>query len=84
MAQCGMSPYGRSERELRQRFIRTLSTQEDRLEVIVKEIDALTREADKLRQQVADRLYRLSYNADLQGAGSEPGPQPGPAITGAE
>ena len=38
--------------------------------------------AFELRQQVADRLFKLSYNADLQGAGS--GPRPSPAIPQAE
>ena len=63
-----------SERELRERFIRTFSTQEDRLEAIGKEIEALTREADRLRQQLADRLFKLSYSADLEGSGPDRAP----------
>ena len=62
-----------SERELRERFIRTFGTQEDRLEAIGKESDVLTRKADRLRQQVAGRLCKLSYYADLQGSGPGPG-----------
>jgi hypothetical protein len=57
-----------SEKELRERFVRTLGTQEDRLEAIEREIADQTREANRIRQQVADLLYRLSYKADLQGS----------------
>ena len=58
-----------SERELRERFIRTFGTQEDRIEAIGKEIEAATREAQKLRQQLADLLFKLSYDAVLEDSG---------------
>jgi hypothetical protein len=61
-----------SEKELRERFVRTLNTQEDRLEAIQKEIAKLTNESAKLRQQVADLLWRLSYTADLSGSAAAP------------
>jgi hypothetical protein len=61
-----------SEKELRERFVRTLNTQEDRLEGIEKEISSLTLERDRLRQQVADMLWRLAYQADLQSSSSTP------------
>jgi hypothetical protein len=57
-----------SEKELRERFVRTLSTQEDRLEAIDKEVGERTREANQIRQQIADLLWRLNYKADLQGS----------------
>jgi uncharacterized coiled-coil protein SlyX len=57
-----------SEKELRERFVRTFTTQEDRLEAIDKQIAACNLESDKLRQQVADLLSRLNYEADLQGS----------------
>jgi hypothetical protein len=57
-----------SEKELRERFVRTLSTQEDRLEQIEKEVAEGTRVANRIRQQIADLLWRLNYKADLQGS----------------
>ena len=57
-----------SEKELRERFVRTFTVQEDRLEAIEKQIAAATVEGDKLRQQVAGLLARLNYEADLQGS----------------
>ena len=53
---------------LRERFVRTFTVQEDRLEAIEKQIAAATVEGDKLRQQVAGLLARLNYEADLQGS----------------
>jgi hypothetical protein len=61
-----------SEKELRERFVRTFTTQEDRLEAVEKEINACRLEGDRLRQQVADLLLRLSYEADLQGSAPAP------------
>jgi hypothetical protein len=61
-----------SEKELRERFVRTFTSQEDRLEAIEKEIAALTIEGDELRQQAVDLLHRLSYEADLQGSAPAP------------
>ncbi|MFO0890757.1 MAG: hypothetical protein U0790_16630 [Isosphaeraceae bacterium] len=64
-----------SEKELRERFVRTLGTQEDRLEAIEKERATHERDGQGLRQRIAELLDRLSYAADLQGAG--PGPPAG-------
>jgi hypothetical protein len=57
-----------SEKELRERFVRTFNRQEDRLEAIGKEIASRSNEAARLRQQVADLLWSLSYTADLRGS----------------
>ncbi len=57
---------------MRERFVRTFTTQEDRLEAIDKQIAACYLESDKLRQQVADLLSRLNYEADLQGSAPAP------------
>jgi uncharacterized coiled-coil protein SlyX len=64
-----------SEKELRERFVRTFTTQEDRLEAIDKQIAASALESDKLRQQVAGLLSRLNYEADLQGSTALPSPR---------
>ena len=62
---------GRPRKSLRERFVRTFTTQEDRLEAIDKQIAACTEEIDRLRQQVASLLSRLNYEADLQGSAPE-------------
>jgi hypothetical protein len=54
-----------SEKELRERFVRTLNGQEDRLETIATEIAALTVERDRLRQEMADLIWKLNYATDL-------------------
>ena len=72
-----------SEKELRERFVGTFTTQEDRLEAIDKQIAASTLEIDKLRQQVAGLLSRLNYEADLQGS-APASPAPGRKKRGGE
>ena len=54
-----------SEKELRERFVRTLNGQEDRLEAIAAEVATLTLERDRLRQEMADVIWKLNYAADL-------------------
>ncbi len=54
-----------SEKELRERFIRTLNAQEDRLERIESEVAAQTAERDECRARVNDLLARLEYEADV-------------------
>jgi hypothetical protein len=54
-----------AEKELRERFVRTLNAQEDRLESIEQEIAAYTAERDRCRAQINDLLGRLEYDASL-------------------
>jgi hypothetical protein len=54
-----------SEKELRERFVRTLNLQEDRLEEIVKEVKAHTTARDKCRQKISDVLAKLEYEAKV-------------------
>ncbi len=55
-----------SEKELKERFVRTFTTQEDRLEDIDKQLAASTAAIDNLRSLVGSLLSRLNYQADLQ------------------
>jgi hypothetical protein len=50
-----------SEKELRERFVRTFGSQEDRLEQISAEIDARTAERDQARQRINQLLTGLEY-----------------------
>jgi hypothetical protein len=52
-----------SEKELRERYVRTLTGQEDRLEEIEKELRALTAERDGCREQIDGLLEKLEYEA---------------------
>jgi hypothetical protein len=52
-----------SEKELRERFVRTLNTQEDRLEEIAGEIKTRTAERDRGREQLDALLGSLEYEA---------------------
>ncbi len=54
-----------SEKDLRERFVRTLNTQEDRLEAIGKEIQQHTAERDECRQKINELLSKLEYEADV-------------------
>jgi hypothetical protein len=54
-----------AEKELRERFVRTLNGQEDRLEKIEKEIGEHTAERDRCRAQINELLGRLDYNASF-------------------
>src|SRR5207248_7013239 len=55
-----------SEKELRERFVRTLSAQEDRLEQLAAQEQALTAERDRSREQVRDALAGLEYDAPVR------------------
>ncbi|WP_165226631.1 hypothetical protein [Aquisphaera insulae] len=63
-----------SEKELRERFVKTFGAQEDRLEAIAAELKRLEAEAAKLRKQASDSLGALSFEADLGGDSPPPGP----------
>jgi hypothetical protein len=52
-----------SEKELRERFVRTFNTQEDRLEQIDKETREKTAERDRCREQINTLLAGLEYEA---------------------
>lgn len=52
-----------AEKELRERFVRTLGSQEDRLEAIRAEAEARTQEQEQLRRQIADQLGKLEFEA---------------------
>jgi hypothetical protein len=54
-----------SEKELRERFIRTLNQQEDRLEQIHSEIAAQTSERDQGRAKVHELIGTLDYEATI-------------------
>lgn len=50
-----------SEKELRERLVRTLTSQEDRLEAIDAESATWQMERDRLRAELSDRLGKLDY-----------------------
>ena len=50
-----------SEKELRERFVRTLTAQEDRLERIAEEITRRTAERDEAREKVSRLVGSLAY-----------------------
>ena len=52
-----------SEKDLRERYVRTLGTQEDRLEQIEKEIRDHTANRDRCREQINALLADLEYEA---------------------
>jgi chromosome segregation ATPase len=52
-----------AEKELRERFVRTLNSQEDRLEQIGQEIKEAEEARDRCRQQVEALLEKLEYDA---------------------
>ncbi len=54
-----------TEKELRERFVRTLNTQEDRLERIDEEIRAHTTTRDACHAAISELLGRLEYDAKL-------------------
>jgi hypothetical protein len=54
-----------SEKELRERFVRTLNAQEDRLEAIEKELRQRHDESDVCRQEIAALLSGLEYDAKV-------------------
>jgi hypothetical protein len=54
-----------SEKELRERFVRTLNTQEDRLEAIERELRQRQDEREKCREEIAALLAGLEYDAKV-------------------
>lgn len=56
-----------SEKELRERFVRTLHTQEDRLEQIDTEVGTCITERDRLRAQINSLLATLQYQGNTPG-----------------
>jgi predicted nucleic acid-binding Zn-ribbon protein len=52
-----------SEKELRERFVRALNSQEDRLEQIEKEVREQTTARDRCREQINAVLADLEYEA---------------------
>jgi hypothetical protein len=54
-----------SEKELRERFVRALNGQEDRLEAIDQEIRTRTAERDRCWEQINQRLAELQYKATV-------------------
>lgn len=55
-----------SEKELRERFVRTLNTQEDRLESLEKETKTRQAEIIALRAKIQDTLDRLDFESELR------------------
>ncbi|RKG74635.1 hypothetical protein [Corallococcus terminator] len=56
---------GASQRELVERFVTKLNTQEDRLEAIGGELERIEKERVRLQEDVNKRIQSLSYEADL-------------------
>ncbi len=54
-----------SEKELRERFVKTLNAQEDRLESIDKEISKLQTSRDQCREKMNEVLAKLEYEAEV-------------------
>jgi hypothetical protein len=54
-----------SEKDLRERFVRTLNAQEDRLEAIEREVRQRNDEREKCREQIAALLAGLEYEAKV-------------------
>lgn len=54
-----------SEKDLRERFVRTLGTQEDRLEAIGREVETLRTSREQCRGRIQEMLGKLEYEADV-------------------
>jgi hypothetical protein len=54
-----------TEKDLRERFVRTLNSQEDRLEKIVEEIKAQQQKRDRCREKINELLGKLEYDATV-------------------
>ena len=54
-----------TEKELRERFVRTLNAQEDRLERIEAAVAAQTADRDQCRGQINELLAKLEYEAEI-------------------
>jgi hypothetical protein len=55
-----------SEKELRERFVRTLGTQEDRLESISRELETQRAAREQCRAQIQTLLGKLEYEAEVK------------------
>lgn len=55
------------EKQLRERYLKTVNGQEDRLEQIDKEIAAQTKERDACREKINTAIGKLEYEADVGG-----------------
>lgn len=53
------------EKELRERYLRTLGAQEDRLEKIAAECEAKARAREQSREKMNDLLAKLEYDANI-------------------
>ncbi|HYT91781.1 MAG TPA: hypothetical protein VEL76_23910 [Gemmataceae bacterium] len=58
-----------AEKELRERFVRALNSQEDRLEKIEREIVERTAARDRCHETISELLGKLEYDATLSAAG---------------
>ncbi|ATB45085.1 hypothetical protein [Corallococcus macrosporus] len=56
---------GASQRELADRFVAKLNEQEDRLEAIAREMEALVKQRQEAQKALNRRIQALSYTADL-------------------
>jgi hypothetical protein len=54
-----------SEKDLRERFVRTLNQQEDRLEAIDKEVAARQKEKERLRAEMEKQLAKIEYDTEV-------------------
>ncbi len=64
---------GASQRELAERFVGKLNEQEDRLEVIVRELERVAREKREAQEAVDRLLQALAFTADLGTPSAEKG-----------
>ncbi|MBX7169276.1 MAG: hypothetical protein K1X74_23285, partial [Pirellulales bacterium] len=55
-----------AEKELRERFVRTLSSQEDRLEKIQQETEAVNRKREASLEKIQAALGKLEYEVSLK------------------
>lgn len=54
-----------SEKDLRERFVRNLNQQEDRLEAIEKELQKLSKQRDRLREEMDKQLGKIEYDTEV-------------------
>jgi hypothetical protein len=54
-----------SEKDLRERFVKTLNAQEDRLEALNREVQSKTKERDQCRDKINAALAKLEYEAEV-------------------
>jgi hypothetical protein len=64
---------GASQRELAERFVTKLNEQEDRLEVIARELERVAREKREAQELVERQLQALAFTADLGTPSTEKG-----------